>query len=122
MKTIIPRGQAAPLQKDDIEAIWDKVASNYNAAAIDGHDFHANIRVMLDAVGDPAGRSFCEVGSGSGTTSAALAEMGAEITLVDLSPKALAFARAHFERSGLRAEYCLENGLGMSFPDNTFDV
>jgi 2-polyprenyl-3-methyl-5-hydroxy-6-metoxy-1,4-benzoquinol methylase len=62
------------------------------------------------------------VGSGSGTTSAILAGLGARITLVDISPRSLATARDHFKRLDLSAEYCLQNGLGMGFRDGSFDV
>src|SRR5881628_466335 len=77
---------------------------------------------FLECVGPPEGRSFCEVGSGSGTTSAALARMDARITLVDISPKSLAFARRHFEGLGLRARYAIQDGLNLGFRDGSFDV
>jgi 2-polyprenyl-3-methyl-5-hydroxy-6-metoxy-1,4-benzoquinol methylase len=64
----------------------------------------------------------CEVGCGSGTSSAILAGLGARVTLVDLSPKALATARDHFARLSLVADYCRQNGLQMGFRDGAFDV
>ena len=115
-----PTGQR-PYQQDNVVDIWDKVAKDYDQTAVAGPDYKAYLRVIRDCVGDPAGKTFCEVGCGSATTSALLRGRR-RVTLVDLSPKALSFAREHFDRLGLTAEYRQENGLCMSFPDGTFDV
>jgi len=48
--------------------------------------------------------------------------MDARITLVDISPKSLAFARRHFEGLGLRARYAIQDGLNLGFRDGSFDV
>src|SRR2546425_10351110 len=109
-------------QQPDLVDVWDRVSESYKGIDLSAPDHQASMRRFLEVTGDPRGRSFCEVGSGSGTTSGALAAMGARITLVDLSPKSLAFARRHFEESGLRADYVIQDGLRVGFRDGSFDV
>ncbi|HMI32188.1 MAG TPA: methyltransferase domain-containing protein [Candidatus Limnocylindrales bacterium] len=113
---------APSYQQPDLVDVWDKVSERYRTIDLEAPDHRANMERFLESVGPPAGRSFCEVGSGSGTTSAALARMGAKITLVDISPKSLAFARNHFEGQGLHARYAIQDGLKLGFRDGVFDV
>src|SRR2546426_6544793 len=112
--------QAPSYQQPDLVKVWDKVSERYRSIDITAPDHRANMERFLECVGPPAGRSFCEVGSGSGTTSAALARMDARITLVDISTKSLAFARGHFEGLGLRAHYAIQDGLRLGFRDGSF--
>jgi len=109
-------------QQQDVTSVWDRVAETYDPAATSGADYRAYLQIILECVGDPAGKCFCEVGCGSGTTSALLRKMDAKVTLVDISPKAIAFAQRHFENLGLEAHFCLQDGLKMGFRNDTFDV
>jgi ubiquinone/menaquinone biosynthesis C-methylase UbiE len=111
-----------PYQQANLVEVWDKVAEVYQSMDASAPDHQAYLEQFLGCVGPPAGRSFCEVGCGSGTTSAALARLGARITLVDISRKSLAFAREQFGKLGLKAECVLQNGLGMGFRGGSFDV
>ncbi len=113
---------APSYQQPDLVDVWDKVSERYRSIDLEAPDHRAAMARFLELVGPPAGRSFCEVGSGSGTTSGALAGMGAKVTLVDISPKSLAFARRHFEGKGLRAAYAIQDGLRLGFRDGSFDV
>lgn len=109
-------------QQEDIVTVWDSVAEKYNSVDVAEADYKAYMKVICDCTGEPRGKSFCEVGCGSATTSALLAEMGADISLVDLSPKALQFARELFDRQGLKANFFQQDALKMDFPDGKFDV
>ena len=109
-------------QKPNLVEVWDKVAEAYGTIDVLAPDYQAYLEDFLSCVGPPAGRSFCEVGCGSGTGSAALGRMGARITLVDFSRKALAFARGHFGRLGIGAQCVLQDGLRLGFRDGAFDV
>ena len=109
-------------QPDDVEAVWDSVAESYSQSAVLEPDYQAVIHTILRHVGDPTGKTICEVGCGSGMISAVLGRMGAKITLVDKSPKALDFARGHLRQQGLKAEYYLQDATGMDFADEKFDV
>lgn len=111
-----------PHQQANLVEVWDKVTEVYANIDPSAPDHQANLRHFLECVGDPRARTFCEVGCGSGVTSAALAQIGARITLVDLSGKALSFARGQMKRLGLPAEAVRQNGLRMGFRDGAFDV
>jgi SAM-dependent methyltransferase len=113
---------APSYQQPDLVDVWDRVSDQYRNIDVTAPDHQASMEHFLAIAGEPAGRSFCEVGSGSGTTSAELARMGARITLVDISPKSLAFARGYFEGARLRADYALQDGLRLGFRDGSFDV
>ncbi len=109
-------------QQPDLVDVWDKVSERYRDIDLSAPDHRANMEHFLNMVGPPAGRSFCEVGSGSGTTSASLARMGARITLVDISPKSLAYAKSYFEAQRLGAQYAIQDGLRLGLRDGSFDV
>ena len=109
-------------QQPDLVHVWDQVSERYKGIDLSAPDHQASMERFLELTGPPQGRSFCEVGSGSGTTSGELARKGGRITLVDISPKSLAFARRHFEGENLRASYALQDGLRMGFRDGSFDV
>lgn len=109
-------------QQSDIVDVWEKVTEVYGTIDPSAPDHQAFLHHFLDAVGPPNGRSFCEVGCGSGTTSAALAKLGGRITLVDISPKALSFAGGQIERLGLTSHRIRQDGLRMGFRDGAFDV
>lgn len=113
---------APSYQEPDLVQVWDKVSERYQGIDLKAPDHQASLERFVEITGPPAGRSFCEVGSGSGTTSGELARRGAKITLVDISPKSLAFARRHFEREKLRARYAIQDGLRLGFRDGAFDV
>ena len=114
--------QSPSYQQPDLVQVWDKVSDRYRDIDLSAPDHQANMQRFVELMGPPAGRSFCEVGSGSGTTSGLLARMGAKITLVDISPKSLAFARSHFEVEKLPARYAIQDGLRMGFRGGVFDV
>jgi 2-polyprenyl-3-methyl-5-hydroxy-6-metoxy-1,4-benzoquinol methylase len=109
-------------QQPDVQAVWDRVSQNYDTSVLEGVDNQANLKVMLEFIGNPAGKRICEVGCGSGTTSAKLQSMGALTFLVDLSAKSLTFARKHYQDSGLNAAFSQQNGLRLGFRHGAFDV
>jgi len=109
-------------QQPDLVDVWDQVSERYGRIDYSAPDHQAFLERFLELTGPPAERSFCEVGSGSGTTSGELALRGGRITLVDISPKSLAFARRHFDARKLPAQYALQDGLRLGFRDGSFDV
>jgi len=69
-----------------------------------------------------AGKRLLEVGCGIGLDLARFARGGAEVTGVDLSPRAVALAKAYLAQQGLPGESIEMNGEAMAFPDESFDV
>lgn len=55
-----------------------------------------------------------EIGSGTGSISAIMAEKGAKVTLLDYSQNALIRAREYYERNNLSAKYIRQNALLLS--------
>jgi 2-polyprenyl-3-methyl-5-hydroxy-6-metoxy-1,4-benzoquinol methylase len=77
---------------------------------------------LLHCIGDPREKTCCEVGSGTGTTSAMLASLGASVTLIDSSPKALSFAKSLFEKLHIEGDYCQMDAFKLAIADASFDV
>jgi len=61
--------------------------------------------ICLKHFGSLTGKRVVELGSGMGTYAALFAMEGADVTLVDYSPKALRLAREFFTTIGLKAHY-----------------
>jgi ubiquinone/menaquinone biosynthesis C-methylase UbiE len=111
-------------QNDDVKDTWDKVAENYEK-----EDYwrlpenHAVILKLLQYVGNPKNKSIIEVGCGSGFVSLALAERGAEISLLDISQVALDKAIGNFVECKLKKPKSYhEDALKSSVPSNSFDL
>jgi ubiquinone/menaquinone biosynthesis C-methylase UbiE len=113
-----------PHQKENVAETWDKISLNYNREAYwKGHENHANLKVLLKHIGEPAGKKILEVGCGSGFTSAAFAKMGANCALLDISSESLNVAVGAFLSEGLPApETYNEDALSSRVPSDAFDV
>lgn len=78
---------------------------------------------LLSAFGAIGGLRTIELGSGRGDLSVLLAQAGAQVTLLDISAKALAQARQRFDRLGLHAEYLQADFHATgTLPVNAYDV
>jgi ubiquinone/menaquinone biosynthesis C-methylase UbiE len=104
-------------QQNNIIDVWDRVSETYSADAVVQPDYQAQIHIMLRSIGNPSGNAMCEVGCGLGVISVALSHMGAKISLVDKSPKALDFAHKNFEKEEIKTEFHLQDATDMQFPD-----
>lgn len=78
--------------------------------------------ILRREVPEPQGKRILEVGSGSGLVSLALAKMGAQVTLCDISPEALRFSRAVFAKNRAEGEMIQGSILDLPFDDGAFDV
>ena len=102
--------------------VWNKEANRYTHAAENSPDYLAYYHVLHQLIGELRGKKIADIGSGTGMTSAYFAEHGAELHLVDLADKALAYARNYFNKKNLKAKYYRENAFNMSLPHSHFDV
>lgn len=110
-------------QQKDIIGVWDRVSETYSADAVEQSDYQALIETIVECIGDPSGKTVCDVGCGSAAIDIVLSKMGAAVSLVDISTKALEFARKKFEEEGLAALYYNRDATKeMEFPDGKFDV
>jgi release factor glutamine methyltransferase len=69
---------------------------------------------------DLKGKSFLEMGSGSGLVSIAAAKKNALVLACDVSPKAVSNTRKNFESNNVKAE-CISSDLFDSIPARQFD-
>lgn len=111
-------------QPEGLTTVWDRIARGYDYEAYTrGAENQANLRILLEHIGSPAGQRIIEVGCGSGYTSLALARLGARCALLDLSDDALATARAGFMAHGVPEPECYrQDALKSSVPSDAFDL
>ncbi len=67
------------------------------------------------------GKNVLEIGCGSGAHSKLIAESGANLTSIDLTPKAVELTKSRLEIYGYSANILQMDAENMAFPDNQFD-
>jgi len=116
--------QEQPLQQEDLVDVWDNVAKYYSF-----EDYwadpasHAWLGRLRSHIGEPSGQRVLEVGCGSGLMSLALAQQGACVSLLDISPVALQRAREVFAAKHQPIPTCYRaDALHSGIAENSFDV
>lgn len=113
--------------------VWDKVWDDPGLSAMDEQllateratvRWQRTLAVIEQQFGSVRGLRVLEIGAGAGTYAALLAEQGAEVTLLDYSPRALATAKVFFRNNKLRASFVEGDALKMpaSITKKSFDV
>ena len=111
----------------EVRAFYDKFWQPDNRAAQLEHDywtFQAEAREWAYSVlGDLNGRQILEIGPGLGQDTVALAERGADLTVIDISRPGLEVARQAVERADLlgRCRFEQRDAQATGFPDGHFD-
>lgn len=72
--------------------------------------------------GGYAGQRVLDVGCGLGNDTSRFARGGAQVTGIDLSPRAIALARSNFQQRNLPGEFHVMDGERLEFPDAHFDL
>ncbi|MBM3499270.1 MAG: class I SAM-dependent methyltransferase [Armatimonadetes bacterium] len=89
------------------DAVWDSVPDADPPRIVAREALSVRWRrmeaVLREAFGSLAGLSAIEIGAGAGVYAALMAARGADVTLVDYSPQALATSRRFFSALGLSA-------------------
>ncbi|HJS26984.1 MAG TPA: methyltransferase domain-containing protein [Actinomycetota bacterium] len=110
---------------DRIREFWDEDAHTYDAAkshAIsDPLEAAAWRRALVEALPAPGSRVL-DVGAGTGALSILAAELGHEVTALDLSPGMLGRAELKAKERGLGGRMAFVVGSGMEPPGGPFDV
>jgi ubiquinone/menaquinone biosynthesis C-methylase UbiE len=135
------RMQDLDATREDVRDYWDthplglQYVTNANVET-GSPEFFAHIRPwmnpfkfdwIMDRIDREAaglrGKHLLEIGCGMGFDSLEFLKRGVRVTATDLTPTAVKFAKRHFEVEGVEAEDVrVENGLALSFPDETFDA
>lgn len=118
----------------DVSDYWDRNVSNWKVARhleVGSEDFFREVERYrfekldyLDGVAgyrDHAGKKVLDVGCGLGTDTSRFSAGGADVTAIDISPRAIDLARRNFEWRGLSGDFHVMDGEAMNLPDNTFD-
>lgn len=78
------------------------------------HDINPLRLTWIDRLAEVRGKRVVDVGCGGGILAEAMAGLGAEVTGIDLSEKAIKVARLHLLESGLQVEYLLESAEALA--------
>ncbi|MCH7484610.1 MAG: methyltransferase domain-containing protein, partial [Chloroflexi bacterium] len=107
-------------------ASWEAIADGWAERVRTNTDYSRTL--VLDAphlalLGDVAGKHVLDAGCGEGRFSRMLAERGAQVTAIDLSPRMIELAREVEAADALGIEYHVSDmaGLGV-FASESFDV
>jgi len=97
-----------------VHAAYPTDASDSVFFGPDSYRFAAAIEAELAARSLPAGAHIVDIGAGSGVGGivAARAQADARVTLTDVNPHALSFARVNAAAAGVRVHTLLDDGLG----------
>jgi ubiquinone biosynthesis O-methyltransferase len=79
-------------------------------------------RLILDMMGELAGRRILDAGCGDGALACAAASRGAVVTGIDPDPAMLDAARSRATEAGVRATFLNGRVERLPFPDASFDV
>ncbi len=86
------------------------------------HYFHQEmLNWAIRQLGDLKGKRILDIGIGDGFSSALMAQAGAQVTGIDVSPAALARAKELAERYGIDLDLREMPGEDLRFEDETFD-
>jgi 2-polyprenyl-3-methyl-5-hydroxy-6-metoxy-1,4-benzoquinol methylase len=77
---------------------------------------------MFSLLEQPRGKRLLEIGCGDGAASVQLAYAGADVTAVDLSPKAIEIARGRAKLTGVHVDFRVANIETDAFEGQRFDV
>lgn len=78
------------------------------------HDINPLRLGWIDRLAGVSGKRVVDVGCGGGILTEAMASLGAEVTGIDLSEKALKVARLHLLESGMQVEYRLQSAESLA--------
>jgi 2-polyprenyl-3-methyl-5-hydroxy-6-metoxy-1,4-benzoquinol methylase len=114
---------STPFDPDAVRAAWDQAADAYAEGQATGRDiyrFEIFGPAQVALAGDVAGARLLDLGCGAGYFARAMAERGATVTGIDLSPRLLEHAR----RAGGPVEYRLLDAAAIAdaFAPGSFDV
>jgi len=124
---------ASPAEKEEVRRFWDD-ASCGEKLYLQGftkEDYinHSKQRYFLEPdilkFGEFArfkGKKTLEIGVGLGADHQQLAEAGAVLTGVDLTPRAIGHTQRRFELLGLKSELQVGDAENLPFPDASFDA
>ncbi|ALK06322.1 SAM-dependent methyltransferase [Methanosarcina thermophila MST-A1] len=110
--------------KKIIQSYWDYRSESYNNGVIENSKEGRNAwkAMLLKAVEGKKGLKVLDVGTGPGFLALLFAEMGNEVTAVDLSNNMLEKARRNALKRSLKIDFLQGDAENLQLPDAYFDV
>jgi len=118
---------AARFDADSVRAAWDAAADGYAGGQDAGLDFYRYEFLgpaQVAACGEVRGLRVLDVGCGSGYLARQMAQRGARVTGIDISPRMIAHARRHEAAARLGIDFLPADAAetGSLFPAESFDL
>jgi SAM-dependent methyltransferase len=111
------------MSEEEVKEVWQKYwARNRNGELRFDEMSQTIFSELLQNCGDVRGKKVLEAGCGRGIISARLAELGADVHLLDISPEALQIARKHFASKNIAASFTCGDILDPPFGESSFDI
>jgi SAM-dependent methyltransferase len=131
--TSLNEAPSLPAGLDAVRAYWDAHVDDWKAAVspagtssyfeeTEAYRFEKldYLAKLVDFDGY-AGQRMLDLGCGIGNDAARFARGGAEVTGIDLAPRAVELASRNFELRGLAGHFAVGNGEALDLPDASFD-
>ena len=120
-------GDAARFDAASVRESWDRAADAFDRAQTSGLDFYRTEffgPAQIELCGDVRGLSLIDVGCGSGYLARAMAERGARVTGIDVSPRMIALAERHEADTPLGITYLVGDAAEIASytSDASFDM
>lgn len=110
--------------KEVIQYYWDYRSESYNNGTIENSEEESNAwKAMLSkSIEGKKGLKVLDVGTGPGFLALLFAEMGNEVTAIDLSKNMLEKARKNASRKSLNIHFLQGDAENLQLPDEHFDL
>lgn len=110
------------METTEIQNAWNNIAEGYDTYVTPTHDWELPKKAFKRA-GLTSGMKFLDVASGSGALSIPAAQMGAQVTAVDISEGMIRLLNKRAQEEGLsKLKGKGMDGHELRFEDNTFDM
>ena len=120
------RMDQATQAKEALRRLYNNRARTFDCSP--GHGIHSEEEkltwkgILSKALYDKQGLKVLDAGTGTGAMALLLAEMGHEVTGIDLSERMLQRAKGKAEKGGISVEFRLGDAEALTFGDDSFDV
>jgi SAM-dependent methyltransferase len=131
---VLDAASRAPAGLDAVRTYWDAHVEDWKAAVsaagtlayfeeTEAYRFEKldYLAKLVDFNGY-AGQRVLDLGCGIGNDASRFARGGAEVTGIDLAPRAVELARRNFHLRGLAGRFAVMNGESLDLPDACFDL
>lgn len=111
------------MSKEEVKEVWQRYWRENSDSELRFDEMSRTIlSELLRNCADVKGKKVLEAGCGRGIISFGLAELGAEVYLMDIAPEALQIARRHFDSKQVTGSFVQGDIFAPPFSEATFDL